>query len=76
MHRAIELYLNGASFDDSMPELLAFQDFLELEIKPRGWRPFRTEWSIFHEDASPTVSGSSVTVFFAFSKYVSESVLE
>ena len=50
MHRRIELFLNGkldAEFDS---ELSQFQRWLSNDIIPRGWRPFRTEWSIFDEE--------------------------
>lgn len=50
MHRSIELYLNGAPFDESVGEMSAFSSWLDMEVKRFGWRPFRTEWSIFNED--------------------------
>lgn len=34
-----------------MPEMDYFVDFLHQEMLPRGWTPWRTEWSIFSEDA-------------------------
>jgi hypothetical protein len=53
MHRAIELYLNGlfASADLDLPEMGLFRQWLLREVVPRGWAPYRTEWSIFDEEA-------------------------
>ena len=49
MHRQIELYLNGAEADESIPEMQQFKRFLEDVAIPNMWIPFRTEWSIFDE---------------------------
>ena len=49
MHRCIELFLNGVYDEDHVAEMDQFIDFLDSEIRPRGWVPFRTEWSIFSE---------------------------
>jgi hypothetical protein len=51
LHRMIELFLNGrADHEEQLPEFDKFVEFLKAEIAPRGWRPYRTEWSIFDED--------------------------
>ena len=49
MHRRIELFLNCRSESEWDAELLHFRSWLQEEIIPKGWRPFRTEWSIFDE---------------------------
>lgn len=53
LHRLIELFLNGSSDGDFVQEMSTFFDFLNAEIIPRGWVPYRTEWSIFDEDHWP-----------------------
>jgi len=50
LHRDIELFLNGAQVTSPLPEMSQFIHFVESEIIPRGWAPWRTEWSIFSED--------------------------
>lgn len=57
MHFQFELYLNGYPSDltnDSMnvPEIQYGRRWLEEVIKPRGWRPLRTEMLIF-ADVTP-----------------------
>jgi hypothetical protein len=54
MHRSIELFLNAApdaDADESAIELLQFEGWLWEEVLRRGWAPFRTEWSVFDEQA-------------------------
>jgi hypothetical protein len=50
LHLQIELFLNGVWDGDWPVEMLEFFNFLTVEIIPRGWKPYRTEWSIFDED--------------------------
>ena len=50
LHRNIELFLNGCSRTPWTSELLQFRRWLEEEAEPRGWKPWRTEWSVFDED--------------------------
>ena len=49
IHRQIELYLNAESCEDHLEEMVQFKNFLVEFIIPRGWLPYRTEWSIFDE---------------------------
>lgn len=63
MHRQIELYLNTrltVTFpawhqqvigEDMSPELEQFGEWIQEEILSLGWTPYRTEWSVFDEDA-------------------------
>lgn len=64
MHEQIEKFLNDGSplesfgewvakaLDGRMPpELIQFQEWLKEEVVPLGWEPYRTEWSVFDEDA-------------------------
>jgi len=64
MHRCIELYLNECEtgdefaswysrrFDEALPtELEHFRAWLAEWVRARGWTAYRTEWSIFDEDA-------------------------
>ena len=49
MHKNIELFLNARAdfaWDD---EMLHFIRWLQEVAGPRGWVPFRTEWSIFDD---------------------------
>ena len=50
LHRQIELFLNGVCDGDWPVEMVEFFNFLTVEIIPRGWKPYRTEWSIFDEN--------------------------
>jgi hypothetical protein len=50
LHRQIELFLNGVWDGDWPVEMVEFFNFLTVEIIPRGWKPYRTEWSIFDEN--------------------------
>ena len=61
MHRQIELFLNAQDCDDSTVEMRQFMDFLRLWLVPRGWVPFRTEWSIYNETLK--VAGQIDAVF-------------
>ena len=49
MHRQIELFLNGFACDVSSIEMMQFRKFLLEIAAPKGWVPYRTEWSIFSE---------------------------
>eukprot|EP00928_Gymnodinium_smaydae_P018535 TRINITY_DN17056_c0_g1_i1.p1 TRINITY_DN17056_c0_g1~~TRINITY_DN17056_c0_g1_i1.p1 ORF type:complete len:388 (-),score=61.34 TRINITY_DN17056_c0_g1_i1:305-1468(-) len=61
MHRQIELALGGDAYDASRPELGQFHDFVRSELEPRGWRAFRTEWSVF--DDRVMVAGQIDAIF-------------
>jgi hypothetical protein len=61
MHLQIERFLNGAPHEGESPEMIMFHAFFEAEIQGRGWKPYRTEWSIFDEDAM--VAGQIDSVF-------------
>ena len=49
MHRHIELYLNARCSVDDTTELQQFEQWLREEAAVRGWRPYRTEWSVFSD---------------------------
>lgn len=59
LHRDIELFLNGHSQAPWSPELMQFRKWLEEEATPRGWKPWRTEWSVFDEDTLPSLTYTS-----------------
>ena len=61
MHRSIELYLNGISYEQDKPEMQQFEIWLQSEITPKGWKPFRTEWSVF--DCTNMVAGQIDSVW-------------
>ena len=61
LHRSIELYLNGISHDQDLPDMQQFEAWLQSEILPRGWKPFRTEWSVF--DCTNMVAGQIDSVW-------------
>lgn len=48
IHRAIELWLNDQPSPD--PPSVEFHQFTEWRATHPSWEPYRTEWSIFHED--------------------------
>lgn len=52
LHRDIELFLNGKTVITDTVEFRTFEQFLQEQLIPRGWIPFRTEWSIYDEDAT------------------------
>ena len=47
MHRQIEFALNDLEYDGSLPEMCHFQNWVHDVPEVRGWRAYRTEWSIF-----------------------------
>ena len=47
LHRNIELFLNGRAEFRWENELAYFHSWLLEVALPRGWRPYRTEWSIY-----------------------------
>jgi hypothetical protein len=49
MHRQIELLLNNVPCEASTVEIGQFHKFMEEFVEPRGWRAYRTEWSIYDE---------------------------
>jgi hypothetical protein len=53
MHREIEYRLNYNHDDDytyaGTPEMIQFGKFMEEFATPRGWKTYRTEWSIYDE---------------------------
>ena len=61
MHRQIELFLNAREFDASTTELTQFKHFIEQWLCPRRWLPFRTEWSIYHDELM--IAGQIDSVF-------------
>lgn len=48
LHYAIEMYLNGEDVPEPIPS--EFQQFLDWRATHPSWEPYRTEWSVFHED--------------------------
>ena len=59
MHREFELYMNRLARDghaqalqelSAGPESEQFQAWIDAWPRARGWKPYRTEWSIFVED--------------------------
>jgi hypothetical protein len=48
LHYAIEMYLNEQPVPEPIPP--EFQLFLEWRKKHPTWIPYRTEWSVFHEE--------------------------
>ena len=47
MHKQIELALGREPFDDTLPELQHFLNWVREVPAALAWRVFRTEWSIF-----------------------------
>ena len=50
LHLSIELFLNNAPRPDTSEEFKQFEAWQKQE-KPPTWEPYRTEWSVFNEDA-------------------------
>ena len=48
MHRQIELALNGHNYDNSFKEMKQFFQWIRDVPATRGWKIFRTEWSVFN----------------------------
>ena len=61
MHRQIELFLNGEEHDADSHEMRLFFRWMEGFKPGTGLEPYRTEWSIFDEDAM--VAGQIDSVF-------------
>jgi hypothetical protein len=50
VHLSAEMFLNNAPREDKSPEFQQFSNWYNKD-KPKTWEPYRTEWSVFHEDA-------------------------
>lgn len=61
MHLQIERALNELPYEDNTPEMTMYHTFFKVEIGGRGWKPYRTEWSVFDEEAM--VAGQIDSVF-------------
>ena len=61
LHRQAELFLNACEHDASSIEIDQFRCFLVNFGMERGWKPFRTEWSIFDDVAM--VAGQIDSIF-------------